>query len=563
VYLPRFTGSMDFLTRTSTALAMQRATCLDPVGAQNAVLADLLQQATDTRFGHEHDLSAVRTLEDWRRAVPIRTYDEFRPYIDRSFDGERDVLTRSRPYAFLKTSGTSGSPKLVPTTRHWRMNYRGPALYAQWGLYFQLVGLNRVDPWTALDLSWDRTSEVSTEGRFPVYGISQRCDSLGGNDWTPPWFSSPWFTDSINEIASADRLYAKMRLLVGKDVRIVVSVNPSKIVMLAEQLRDRTDELIEDVRNGTLLGRPYPAVGPDRELAARLSTVRGVGQAPLRVTDLWPRLSLAVCWMSGSARFYESWLRDLIPDIAILPFSTTGTEGIVTLPVDGHSTAGPLATNQGLYEFFAVDDVGGISGDPVPMTALERGTNYRLVMSQANGLYRYDVGDNYRVVGWVGATPRLEFQGRAGVRSSFTGEKLTDADIHTTVARVTTGRGATIPFFTAVPVWDTPPRYVVAIEANDGFDESALLNLAGSIDTTLQEVNIEYAEKRLSHRLAPARVLPLRRGAFRRLTEFRLANGAAPAQIKHHWLQQDSSMMALFGELGLSTASAPVGAGWR
>ena len=558
--LPRLTGSMDFLTRTHTALAMQRATCLDPAAAQRQVLADLLDQATDSRFGREHELHGVRTLADWQRAVPVRSYSDFRPYIDAAIDGQHKVLTRSEPYAFLKTSGTSGSPKLVPTTRHWRMNYRGPALYAQWGLYFQLLGLRKVHPWTALDLSWDRTVPTVVQGGFPVYGISQRWESLGGNDWTPPWFSMPWFADQMDGIDSTDRLYAKMRLLVGKDVRIVVAVNPSKIVLLAEQLRDRGEEMIRDVREGTLLGRPHPALTPDREMAVRLSALRGFHRRPLRLTDLWPRLDLVVCWMSSSARFYESWLRDLIPDVAILPFSTTGTEGIVTLPVDGHPSAGPLAANQGLFEFFEVGDDGEVTGDPVPAPELSRRVHYRLVMSQANGLYRYDVGDTYRVTGWVGATPRLEFSGRAGVGSSFTGEKLTDADLHTTVARVTTGCGSSMPMFTAIPVWDTPPRYVVALEVGDGFDAADLLRLAEPLEETLQQVNIEYAEKRLTNRLAPIQVLPLRPGAFRRVTEYRLGRGAAPAQIKHHWLQSDAQLLSVFAELGVADDAVVAGA---
>ncbi|ADG79297.1 GH3 auxin-responsive promoter OS=Tsukamurella paurometabola (strain ATCC 8368 / DSM / CCUG 35730/ CIP 100753 / JCM 10117 / KCTC 9821 / NBRC 16120 / NCIMB 702349 / NCTC 13040) OX=521096 GN=Tpau_2698 PE=4 SV=1 [Tsukamurella paurometabola] len=415
-----------------------------------------------------------------------------------------------------------------------------------------------MEPWTALDLSWDRTASTETHGAFPVYGISQRWESLGGNDWTPPWFSAPWFTDDVNSLDSADRLYAKMRLLAGKDVRMIVSVNPSKIVMLAEQLRDRSDELIDDIRGGALLGRPHPAVSPDRELAARLSVLRGRERRPLRLTDVFARLDLVVCWMSGSARFYEAWMRDLIPDVAILPFSTTGTEGIVTLPIDGHTTAGPLATNQGLYEFFSIDDEGETTGESVPMEHLERGGQYRLVMSQANGLYRYDVGDNYRVVGHVGGTPRLEFQGRAGVRSSFTGEKLTDSDLHTTVARTTSGCGR-LPFFTAIPVWGTPPRYVVAMESSEVLDAKSLIDLAPRLDAVLQEVNIEYGEKRKSQRLSSIEVVPLRSGAFKELTEYRLAQGAAPAQIKHHWLQSDSAVLSILNEIGVVSAGTLVG----
>lgn len=168
---PNIGGSMDFLARTSTALANQRALCTAPQAAQESVLRDIADQARGTAFGLEHGVHEVRTLRDWQSAVPVRSYEELRPYVDRLLTGEQNVLTRSQPYALLKTSGTSGRPKLVPTTRHWRENYRGPALYAQWGLYFQLLGISRVYPWTALDLSWDRTCETDRHGDFPVHSI--------------------------------------------------------------------------------------------------------------------------------------------------------------------------------------------------------------------------------------------------------------------------------------------------------------------------------------------------------------------------------------------------------
>ncbi|MEV5705073.1 GH3 auxin-responsive promoter family protein [Actinoallomurus sp. NPDC052274] len=528
--------------------------CSEPSPVIEAVLADLLSETRETRFADEHGLSTVRDLSSWRDAVPIRPYQALEPYIDRELDGEEAVLTRSPPYAFLRTSGTSGKPKLVPTTRHWRVRYRGPALYAQWGLYFKLLGLTRLDEENVLDLSWERTAVTSTVRGYPVYGISQRPASVGSGDWTPSWYDAPWSVDETGQGDYFDRLYTKLRLLAGRDVRLVVSVNPSKIVSLAEHLGRSADRLMRDIHDGGLNGRAHPLAPASPELARRLHAAMRFGDGTLRLTDLWPRLSLLVCWNSASARLYRSWVERLVPDVPLIPFSATGTEGVVTLPVDTHPSSGPLAINQGIYEFvpWTADDGGAIPSDAstLDFAQLELGATYRLVMSQANGLYRYDVGDVYRPIGWVGRVPRLEFLGRAGFQSSFTGEKLTEADVVGAVHRSLGESWPDCPVFSCVPVWDTPPGYTIAMERTSAVAHLSAGRLADRVDRELSELNIEYAEKRRTGRLRPIRVTWLRHHAFGRVDQTRARQGTATAQLKHHWIQKDSALLDTLESLG-------------
>jgi hypothetical protein len=241
------------------------------------------------------------------------------------------------------------------------------------------------------------------------------------------------------------------------------------------------------------------------------------------------------------------------------PSPTTGTEGIVTLPVDTHRSAGPLAVNQGLYEFVPVEDLledvaPAEDADTLSLHDLEVGRCYRLVMSQANGLYRYDIGDIYRVIGRVGAVPRLEFAGRSGAFSSFTGEKLTEADVFSAVSRSLQASSADAPNFCCFPVWGTPPHYVVAIEWSDRLQQSGSQALAKHIDEALSAVNVEYAGKQSGGRLGPLAVVRLAPGAFAKAAGRRIGLGTASAQIKHHWLARDASMLKLFDELGMLLA---------
>jgi hypothetical protein len=498
----------------------------------------------------------VRDLADWRKAIPIQQYEDVAPYVERIRAGHRNVLTASRPYASLKTSGSSGTPRLVPTTRHWRDRYRGPALYAQWGLYLEQVPAVGSGAVQVLDLSWDRSLAPARSAGMPLYSISARPAAVSGRDWLPPWYDEDWFVSERAESWDA-ALYRRLRLLAGHDVRILVSLNPSKLISLAQVLEGSTQRLVADLYDGTLAGARTAGVGQDRESGARLAGILAA-RGRLGLTDLWPGLELAVCWNSGSAALYREWLDQVIPGVRRLPFSTTGTEGIVTLPVDGHPSAGPLAVNQGLYEFAENDERDSLpqDADVLGFDELEEGREYRLVMSQANGLLRYDVGDIYRMVGSYGATPRLEFVGRAGFRSSFTGEKLTELQIHQAVSEAYPRKLGGCPLFTCVPRWGTPPDYRLVIEQPP---ESAAVDLVAfgrAVDEALQRINIEYGEKRRSRRLGQLRVSCTVRGGFARLEDSLRARGTSSVQIKHHWLQRDGRLLDTLSELGLLVPEA-------
>ncbi|MFD5464481.1 GH3 auxin-responsive promoter family protein [Kitasatospora sp. NPDC127059] len=534
-----------FVQRMLAAHQLQRRYCREPHPVSRRVFADILGQARDTAFGRDHRLGRVRTTADFASAVPIGGYESFRGYVERIRAGEQKVLTESRPYALHTTSGTTGNPKYIPTTRHWRNRYRGPALYAQWGLYFQRLGLEHYRPGNVLDMSWERSvidHLPGPDGTVPVYSITKRPSAVGPRDWNPPWYGEPWFLDDAGRLS----LYAKLRLLAGSDVRMVVAVNPSRITALGELLNEELETLLKDLHDGTLRGATFPGLAPARETAYRLEAAHSFG-GRVTLVDLWPRLSLQVCWNSASARYYRGWLDRLAPGVPLIPFSTTGTEGIVTMPVDTHSSAGPLAVDQGLFEFVPCEPAD--PGEPLPPDAatigpddLVNGGTYRLVMSQANGLYRYDSGDIYRVVGRVGGLPRLEFEGRGGSVSSFTGEKLTESDVHAAI-RAAVGSASVPSVYCLVPSWARPPGYTLVMEWPDG-PGPASEAFCDRVDATLRRVNSEYDEKRGSDRLAPVSGRTVPPGTFRALAERHVARGASAAQVKHRWLHTDDTFLA-------------------
>jgi hypothetical protein len=89
----------------------------NPVETQQKVFQDLINQAKDTVFGKDHHFEKIKTFEDFAHQVPIRDYEELRPYIDRVVKGEENILWKEKPIYFAKTSGTTSGAKYIPLTK--------------------------------------------------------------------------------------------------------------------------------------------------------------------------------------------------------------------------------------------------------------------------------------------------------------------------------------------------------------------------------------------------------------------------------------------------------------
>ncbi|MHB0859535.1 MAG: GH3 family acyl-acid amido synthetase [Anaerolineae bacterium] len=89
----------------------------NPALAQEAVLRRLLGIYGQTRYGAEHNAAQVQTVEAYRDAFPIMTYDSYKPLIRRVMAGEVDLLLNEEPIGWAITRGsTEGEPKFIPMT---------------------------------------------------------------------------------------------------------------------------------------------------------------------------------------------------------------------------------------------------------------------------------------------------------------------------------------------------------------------------------------------------------------------------------------------------------------
>jgi hypothetical protein len=89
----------------------------NPIAAQDKVFFALLNKAKSTAFGQDHGFETIQTYQDFKNSVPIRDYEQLRPYIERVVAGKANVLWPGKPLYFAKTSGTTSGVKYIPISK--------------------------------------------------------------------------------------------------------------------------------------------------------------------------------------------------------------------------------------------------------------------------------------------------------------------------------------------------------------------------------------------------------------------------------------------------------------
>ena len=85
---------------------------------QKETLLNLINKAKNTHWGEKHQYNSIKTVRDFQNAVPLQTYDDIRPYIQRLRNGEKDLLWPGEVKWFAKSSGTtSDKSKFIPVTK--------------------------------------------------------------------------------------------------------------------------------------------------------------------------------------------------------------------------------------------------------------------------------------------------------------------------------------------------------------------------------------------------------------------------------------------------------------
>jgi GH3 auxin-responsive promoter len=84
---------------------------------QQKTFQSLISSASRTAFGQDHGFADIRTHQDFQKQVPIRDYEDLKPYVERVLHGDSDILWPGKPAYFAKTSGTTSGTKYIPISK--------------------------------------------------------------------------------------------------------------------------------------------------------------------------------------------------------------------------------------------------------------------------------------------------------------------------------------------------------------------------------------------------------------------------------------------------------------
>ena len=490
------TAHLAWLASSLPAYRRFAAALENPAAAQARWLEAHLRRNGDSAFGRAHGCSAVGNPREFARHVPVRTFEELAPWIDRVRRGEENVLTTESVKRLMPTSGSSAAHKLIPYTAALQREFN--AAIGPW-----LVDLCRAHPsiaggsayWSVTPLA-DPAFDESTI--LPI-GFEDDSEYLGGirARLVAAVMAVPSSTRHIRELGEFRRTVL-LHLLRRADLRFISVWHPSFLELLLDALARDWDALLAAL-----------AAGPDRRRARELSNAD-----PARPKTIWPRLGQVSCWADAHARGPAAELQRRLPGIAIQPKGLLATEAFVTVPFRGHY---PLAICSHFFEFIDAD------GDLHPVEALRVGQKYEVVVTTGGGLWRYRLGDMVEVTGVLARTPTLRFIGRAGIVSDYRGEKLSDAFVTQVLARVCGGAAFAL---LAPDAADGTPRYTLWLEPGGG-----RLVSATELDDALQ-ANPHYALCRRLGQLGPAGIALLSTGAYSRYAAAETARGLRLGDIK-------------------------------
>ncbi len=90
---------------------------INAIEDQLVTLKQLIKKAAKTQFGKEHNFNKISNYKDFINAVPIRDYEQFKPFIEEIKLGKSNILWPGKPIYFAKTSGTTSGIKYIPITK--------------------------------------------------------------------------------------------------------------------------------------------------------------------------------------------------------------------------------------------------------------------------------------------------------------------------------------------------------------------------------------------------------------------------------------------------------------
>ncbi|MGB5982559.1 MAG: GH3 auxin-responsive promoter family protein [Nonlabens sp.] len=440
-----------------------------PVESQEKVFKALINKAAQTQFGQDHKFAEISNHKDFIEKVPVRDYEQLKPYVDEVVAGKSDVLWPGKPLYFAKTSGTTSGAKYIPLTkesmpehvkaaRNAILSYiheTGKADFVDGKMIF-LQGSPEMDEKNGIKLG--RLSGIVAH-YVPKYLQKNRMPS--------------WETNCIEDWET------KVESIIDETIpenMSVISGIPSWVQMYFERIVQRT---------GKKVGDAFPNF--------HLFIYGGVNFEPYR------------------SKFRELIGRD-VDSIELFPAS----EGFFAYQDKQDVKGMLLLLDAGIfYEFIPADRFHEPDAPRLTIGEVETGVNYVLIISTTAGLWAYNIGDT---IAFTSTAPyRVVVTGRIKHYISASGEHVIGKEVEEAMNATTKATGISINEFTVAPQLSPEeglPYHEWFVEF--GKTPEDLNKFAEILDREMREQNTYYDDLITGKILQPLKVRIVEHGGFKK-----------------------------------------------
>lgn len=439
----------------------------NPVATQQRIFEQLLAEAKNTQFGKDHHFSEIKTFADFTRNVPVRDYEELKPYVDRVVKGEEDVLWKGKPIYFAKTSGTTSGAKYIPLTKE-SMPYHieaarnailsyihetGKADFVDGKMIF-LQGSPILEEKNGIKLG--RLSGIVAH-YVPKYLQKNRMPS--------------WETNCIEDWET--KVDAIVEETIKEDMAIISGI-PSWVQMYFEKLSAKANKPVGDIFKNF-----------------NLFIYGGVNYEPYRAK-------------------FENLIGRKVDSIELFPAS----EGFFAYQDSQKEKGMLLLLNSGIfYEFIKADEFHTENPKRHTIGEVELGVNYVLILSSNAGLWAYNIGDTIQ---FTSLKPyRIIVSGRIKHYISAFGEHVIGKEVEAALQEAMEGTEVRVNEFTVAPQInpkDGLPYHEWFIEFENepnNPDEFAL-----KIDAAMRKQNVYYDDLIVGHVLRTVVITKVPKNGF-------------------------------------------------
>lgn len=434
---------------------------------QENILKNLLKTGRGTEIGREAGLDQVNTYEEYRQAMPIRDYEQLRPWIDRIKEGRHNILWKGKPIYFAKTSGTTSGTKYIPITKDSIPNHINTARNALL-CYMAETGNTRFADGKLIFLSG--SPELERVGGIPTGRLSGIV-----NHHVPRYLRT-------NQLPSYEtNCIEDWETKLGKIVDETIQQNMTLISGIPPWMQMYFDELIS--RSGKKVGELFPHFS--------VMVQGGVNFEPYR------------------AKLMESIGRK-VDTIELFPAS----EGFFAFQDSQEAEGLLLNTDSGIFfEFVPAAEIFSANPTRLSLRDVKVGENYALVINSNAGLWSYNIGDTVK---FVSADPwRLVVTGRTKHFISAFGEHVIGEEVESAMLKAAGEEQVQVTEFTVAPY--------VSQDAGKSYHEwfvefvsqpRDLDAFAARLDRHLREANTYYDDLVGGNILQPLKITPVRRNGF-------------------------------------------------